>query len=196
MVPEDTDIPVATHEREFWKRYHSLRRLLDHLREDQHLVHQIRGQTVIPEQARDMAIHAITGELTRNYPVFIEFLADFIGFASQGLHKVDLHVDFTTVPGGPSEIDHCHLLIDGRKLDLPFDVGRRFIEKVPYEEGWEAVLSFYREEETRCDRMTGGSLDRCSLVIHEEIFPTRCYHISMRLPAQLLAAGRSGRRPD
>jgi len=195
-VPDDHDLIWGTHEREFWKRYHSLRQLLDHLREDQSLVHRIRDQTIIPEQARDMAIHAITGELARKYPIFIEFLADFIGFTSQGLHKVDIHVEFTTVPGGPSEIDHCNLLIDGRKLDLPFDVGRRFIERIPYANGWEAVLAFYREEETRCDRMTGGSLDRCSLVIHEEIFPTRSYHISMRLPAQLLASGRAGGKQD
>jgi hypothetical protein len=186
-VQDETNLPVATHEREFWKRYHSLRRMLEHLKEEQHLVHLIRDETVIPEQARDMAVHAITTELTRKYHIFLEFLSDFIAFSSQGLHKVDLHVEFTTVPGGLSEIKHCHLLVDGRKLDLPFEVGRRFIETIPYEEGWEAVLTFYRNEETRCDRISGGSLDRCSLVIYEEIFPTKSFHISMRLPAQLLA---------
>jgi len=168
--------------------------MLEHLKEEQHLVHQIRDETVIPEQARDMAVHAITTELTRKYHIFLEFLSDFIGFSSQGLHKVDLHVEFTTVPGGLSEIKHCNLLVDGRKLDLPFEVGRRYIDTIPCDEGWEAVLIFYRNEETRCDRISGGSLDRCSLVIYEEIFPTKSYHISMRLPAQLLADSTSRKK--
>jgi len=185
-MQDGLNILSSNREREFWKRYHSFRMMVEHLKAEHQLMHQIRAETVIPEQARDMALKAISSELGNKHQIFLEFFQDFIGFCSQGLHKLDLFTEFTTAEGGIAEIRHCHLLVDGRKEEIPVEIGRRFIDLLPHEEGWEAVLAFYRAEETRYDRLFGGNLDRCSLVIREELFPARCFHIAVRLPAQTL----------
>jgi hypothetical protein len=185
-MSEELSLPAVTYEREFWKRYHSFRQMIDHMKEEDNLVHKIKAATIIPEHARDMAMKAILGELADKRQIFLEFFYDFIGFCSQGLHRADIFVEFTSLPGGISEIDSCHLFIDRIREDLPVEIGRRFIEIIPHAEGWKAVIAFYREEETSFDRLLGGNLGRCSLKITEELFPSPCYHIAIRLPAQTL----------
>lgn len=185
-MQDDLGFPAITREREFWKRYHSFRMMVENLKAEQHLMQQIRGETVIPEQARDMAIRAISAEHANKYQIFMEFLEDFITFSAQGLHRLDLSAEFTMAPGDVSEVRHCHLIVDGRREEVPAGVGQRFMEILPHADGWQAILAFYREEETRYDRKFGGNLDRCSLVIHEELFPAHSFHIAIRLPAQTL----------
>lgn len=185
-MTEDLGLSAYTYEREFWKRYRTLRHMVARLKTGDIIVHKIRAESVIPEQARDMAVKALLEELTSNERIFLEFLYEFIGFCSQGLHHVDILVKFTSLPGGLSEIEDCFLIVDGRRDEMPVEVGRRFIDIVPHSEGWKEVLAFYREEETRFDRILGGSLDRSSLKILEELFPSPCRHIQIRLPAQTL----------
>lgn len=185
-MQEDLFIPSITREREFWKRYHSFRMMGELLKAERQLMQQIRAETVIPEQARDMAIRAISVEHAHKYKIFLEFLEDFISFSAQGLHRLDISAEFTIAPGDVSEIRHCHLIVDGVREEIPAEVGQRFMDILPHAEGWEAILAFYREEETRYDRKFGGNLDRCSLVIHEELFPAHSFHIAIRLPAQTL----------
>lgn len=185
-MTEDLSLPAATYEREFWKRYHSLRRMLEHLKSEDALMHRLKLETLIPEQARDMAIKAILGELTAKHQIFIEFFYEFIEFCSHGLHRADIFVEFRLFPGGMSEIDACFLIMDKRRDELPVEIGRRLIETIPCPEGWKAILAYYRREETRYDRLFGGNLDRCSLRITEELFPSTCFHIAIRLPAHAL----------
>ncbi|HON82172.1 MAG TPA: hypothetical protein PLN56_07770 [Methanoregulaceae archaeon] len=185
-MPDDLSLPAATYEREFWKQYHALRRMLEHLKSEDALMHRLKVETLIPEQARDMAIKAILGELNDKHRIFLEFFYEFIEFCSHGLHRADISVEFRVFPAGMSEIDTCSLIVDKRRDDLPVEIGRRFIETIPYQEGWEAILSYYRRKETWYDRLFGGNLDRCSLKITEELFPLSCYHITIRLPAQTL----------
>jgi len=185
-MPEDVNLPEATYEREFWKQYNALRRMLERLKSEDVLMHRLKVETVIPEQARDMAIKAILGELNDKHRIFLEFFYEFIEFCSHGLHRADISVEFTVLPAGMYEIETCSLIVDKRRDDLPVKIGRRFIETIPYPEGWEAILSYYRKEETWYDRLFGGNLDRCSLKITEELFPLSCYHIAIRLPAQTL----------
>jgi hypothetical protein len=186
MMTEELGLSPYTYEREFWKRYHTLRQMVAHLKAEEHLVHQIKSETVIPEQARDLAIRAIRDELADTQKVFLEFLYNFIGFCSQGLHRADILVDFTALPGDIYEIESCYMVVDGRREEITLEVARRFIDIIPVADGWEAVLEFYRREETRFDQILGGDLDRCSLKITEELFPSTCYHITIRLPAQIL----------
>jgi hypothetical protein len=185
-MSDDLSLPAATYEREFWKRYHSLRQMIDHLREEEVLIHRIKAATIIPEQARDMAMRAILGELADKRRIFLEFFYDFVGFCSQGLHRADIFIEFTVLSGGISEIHSCRIFIDQHREDLPMEIGRRFIDMIPVAEGWKAVLAYYRNEETRFDRMYGGILGRCSLTITEELFPSPCHHIAIRLPAVTL----------
>jgi hypothetical protein len=67
---------------------------------------------------------------------------------------------------------------------------------IPSTEGWKAILAYYQKEETRFDRMFGGILGRCSLTITEELFPSPCYHIAIRLPAQTLIEENNRKHPE
>ncbi|MCG7854935.1 MAG: hypothetical protein MIO88_03665 [Methanoregulaceae archaeon] len=183
-MTEDLSLPAVTYEREFWKRYHAFRQMLEHLKAEDYLMHRVKAETLIPEQARDMAIKAILGELNDKHQIFREFFYEFVEFCSHGLHKADICVEFRVFPGGMSEIDSCLLFVDKRRDGLPVEIGRRFIETIPYSEGWQTILAYYHREETRYDRLFGGNLDRCSLKITEELFPSPCYHVTIRLPAQ------------
>jgi hypothetical protein len=50
----------------------------------------------------------------------------------------------------------------------------------------DAILLFFREEEARYDKLFGGIMDRCSLQIMDELYPRRCAHVRLKLPAQSL----------
>jgi len=179
-------IPDSTYEREFWKRYSSVRQMVREIRREYLLLHQIRDERVIPEQARDLAVTAMARELSDKHQIFLDFFHNFISFGIQGLHRIDLQVSFTVLPGGIAEIEKCSLSVDGREEELPVEIGQQLVDFIPYEKGWEAILAFYRKEETRFDRLLGANLERCALVIREELFPTPSYSVMMRLPAQIL----------
>lgn len=185
-MTEELSLPASTYERDFWRRFHSLRQMINHIREEEILAHRIKTATIIPENARDMAVKAILGELADKHRIFQEFFYNFIGFSSQGLHRADISAEFTVLPGGRTEIQSCRLFVDQHFEDLPVEIGRRFIEMLPVSDGWKAILVYYQDKETHFDRMSGGILGRCSLTITEELFPSPCYHIAIRLPAQTL----------
>lgn len=185
-MQETMSIPDSIYEREFWKRYSSVRRMVREIRRENLLLHQIRDERVIPEQARDLAVTAMARELSDKHQIFLDFFHNFISFGRQGLHRIDLQVTFTVLPGGIAEIEKCSLSVDGREELLPVEIGQQIVDIIPYEKGWEAILAFYRREETRFDRLFGANLERCALVIRKELFPTPSYSVMMRLPAQIL----------
>ena len=185
-MQDNLSLPDSTYEREFWKRYSSVRQMIREIRRENQLLHQIRDETVIPDQARDMAVTAMLRELSDKHQIFLDFFHNFISFSAQGLHRTDLQVTFTVLPGGIAEIEKSLLFVDGRPEEVPVEIGQQLVDFVPYEKGWEAILAFYRKEETRFDRLFGANLERCALVINKELFPTPSYSVTMRLPAQIL----------
>lgn len=176
-------------EAEFWKRFTILREMRRHLQKMDALSGDIRAETAIPEQARDLAVKALAVEFQQNTRIFYDFLLNFIGTCMQGLHRADLEFSYTLLPGGILETDSCCLFIDEYREDLPPVIGERFAAATFRKSGvvkLDAMIAFYREEETRFDRLLGGNLERCSLVVLEEYYPKKCWYITMKLPAHVL----------
>ena len=176
-------------ETEFWKRFNVLREMRLHLQKMDTLIGYIRAETAIPEQARDLAVKALAVEYQQNVKIFFDFLLNFIETCNQGLHQADMEFSYTLLPGGILETDDCCLIIDEFRENMPPAIGERFAFATFGRSGaikLDAIMSFYREEETRFDRLLGGNLERCSLVVLEELFPKKCWYITMKLPAHIL----------
>jgi len=189
MADTSIDIRQGSTEDEFWKRYDGLRDMLLHMKKRVDLIRGIRAEAVIPDQARDMAITALTTELQGNKQVFFDYLLNFISVGMQVLHRVDLEVQFTIPEGTKAEMNSCTLIVDDTSQPLPVEIGTRFIAFILDRGGQkhlDTILTFYREEETRYDKLFGGSLDRCYLKVTEELYPRRCVHVTLRVPAQSL----------
>jgi hypothetical protein len=185
---EEVALHRSLHEEEYWKAYRTLTAMIRHMRARAILAHEIREEPSITDQAKDLAIKGIVAELSANRIQMYEALLSFISLATQGLHAVDIECTFL-LRDAKAEIGTTRLLVDGEAEDLPAEVGKLFVELILRNAGYqvvEAVMAFYRKEETRYDAMLGGSLNRCSLRVLEEKYPERCVHITIRLPAQTL----------
>ena len=159
------------------------------MKEQADLIRRIRKETVIPEHARDLAIGALSTELQDNKKIFFDYLLNFISISMQVLHNADIEMEFTIIGGERVEMDSNRLIIDRDTLDIPIEIGARFADIILESKGpkkLEAILSFYREEESRYDKLFEGILNRCSLQIMDELYPRRRAHIRLRLPAQSL----------
>lgn len=176
-------------EREFWNRYMDLRALLDERRTQSECIVRIREEQAIPPQIRDAAVQAVEDHLAASRRVFGEMLACFIAGAAAGLSAVDIEVSATILSRTTRTIQSCLLLVEGRAEEIPADIGERLIACILADESVpivEAIRRFYETEETRSDMLLPGRLDRCSLLILEELYPTSCHHVSIRLPASVL----------
>jgi hypothetical protein len=173
----------------FWKMDHAIGDMLLHLKSRSELLCQIREETVIPDQARDIAIKAISDEIRANKLFFFDYLLNFIGISMQGLHKVDVEFLFTLYEGGIIEMDKIYLIVDGEARVIPVEIGYRYITKIlknVSQHQPEYILQFYLSEETRYDTLFGGVMDRCTLEMMEEIYPKKCHHIKLKLPSQTI----------
>jgi hypothetical protein len=189
MVENQLEFRGNIPDEEFWKRYSGVKTMLVHMKERADLTRRIRGETVIPEHARDLAIKALSTELQENKKIFFDYLLNFISVSMQVLHHADMEIEFTIVEGGRIEMDSNRLIVDGEVQDIPIEIGARFISLILDSKGvkkLDATLIFFREEEARYDKLFGGIMDRCSLQILDELYPRRCTHIRLRLPAQSL----------
>ena len=163
--------------------------MLVHMKERADLIRRIRGETVIPEHARDLAIKALSSELAENKKIFFDYLLNFISASMQFLHRADIEMEFTILEGGRIEMNSNRLIVDTEILDIPIEIGTRFTGIVLDNKGpkkLDAILLFFREEEARYDKIFGGIMNRCSLQIMEELYPKRCAHVRLKLPAQSL----------
>ncbi|MCX6693127.1 MAG: hypothetical protein NT074_01030 [Methanomicrobiales archaeon] len=183
------------HEQEYIRRTRTLRVMLDHLKKKTALAECIKREESIPEQARDIAVQAISSEVAQGREVLFEFLANFITLAAQTLHAIDLEAGFTLLDSGALEPAGCAALLDGTRLDFPIEVAQRLALLVLGPGGSRAldargvlqkVIAFYEAEETRFDRILGGDLSRCSLKVHKEIYPGSRHLITIRLPAEVI----------
>ena len=178
-----------TPEDEFWKRFLGTRTMLVHMKERAELIRQIRGETVIPEHARDLAVNAIFTELEENKKIFFDYLLNFISVSMQVLHHTDIEIEFTITEDGRVEMDSNRLIVDREVMEIPIEIGARFTGLILGSRGPEKldeILLFFREEEARYDKLFGGIMDRCSLQVMDELYPGRCAHVKIKLPAQSL----------
>lgn len=189
MEGNPIELRGVTPEEEFWKRYSAILSMLGHMKERADLIRRIRGEAVIPEHARDLAIKALSTELTENKAFFFDYLLNFISVSMQVLHRADIEMEFTINEEGRIEMDRNRLVVDDQAQDIPIEIGGRFMNVILDTRGpkkIDALLVFFREEEARYDKLFGGIMDRCSLQVMEEIYPRRCNHIKLKLPAQSL----------
>jgi hypothetical protein len=176
-------------EKEFWNRYENLRSVLQHLTEQQALVERIQQEIVIPEQARDLAAKALSGDLEQTRRLFFEIFENFISNASVGLQTLDVECAFTAVTRDMVEIKWCTLWVEGTPLELPAEIGQRFAAEILSVSGGtpgDSFIQFFEREESHYDLKLGGIQNRCSLQVMEEVYPVKCLHIRFRLPAQSL----------
>jgi hypothetical protein len=176
-------------EKEFWNRYDNLKEVLRHLQDQEELLGRIRREEVIPEGPRELAGKALAADIEQTRRLFSEIFQNFVSGASQGLNRVDLETSLTILEGGILEVNRCALWVDGEPWEVPADLGKRFAEYIlAAGEGTpaEVITGFYEHEEHLSDLRLGGSLNRCSLQMMEEIYPARNLHVRIRLPAQSL----------
>jgi len=176
-------------EKEFWNRYDNLKDVLRHLQEQNELLERIRREEVIPEQTRELAVKALSADIAQTRRLFSEIFQNFVSGASAGLNRVDLEASITLVDGELLEVNRCALWVDDEPWEIPGDLGKKFAEYILAKgEGSpaEAITEFYENEEHLCDIRLGGSLNRCSLQMMEEIYPSKNLHVRLRLPAQCL----------
>lgn len=176
-------------EKEFWNRYENLRSVLQHLTEQQALVERIQQEIVIPEQARDLAAKALSGDLEQTRRLFFEIFENFISNASVGLQTLDVECAFTVVTRDMVEIKWCTLWVEETPLELPAEIGQRFAAEILSVSGGtpgDSFIQFFEREESHYDLKLGGIQNRCSLQVMEEVYPVKCLHIRFRLPAQSL----------
>jgi hypothetical protein len=176
-------------EKEFWNRYDNLKEVLRHLQDQEGLLDRVRREEVIPEGPRELAVKALSADIGQTRRLFSEIFQNFVSGASLGLNRVDLETSLTILEGGLLEVNRCALWVDGEPWEIPVDFGRKFAEHILSRgEGTpaEAITGFYENEEHLCDIRLGGSLNRCSLQMMEEIYPARNLHVRIRLPAQTL----------
>ena len=176
-------------EKEFWNRYDNLKEVLRHLESQNGLLERIRREEVIPEGPRELAGRALSSDIDQTRRLFSEIFQNFVSGAAQGLNRVDLETSLTILEGGILEVNRCALWVDGEPWEIPADLGKKFAEHIlSTGEGSpaEVITGFYEHEEHLSDMRLGGSLNRCSLQMMEEIYPAKNLHVRIRLPAQSL----------
>ncbi|HVP94023.1 MAG TPA: hypothetical protein VMS89_02510 [Methanoregulaceae archaeon] len=174
---------------EFQKRASDLQLMVSHMKGRADLIKKIGSEPVIPEQTRDMAIKAISCELKENLLFFFQFLINFINLGMQGLHHVDFEVGFTFFGNGIVQTDCCILHVDGKQLEIPLEIGTRYILAMfgsSDQQNPDFIEAYYKMEEAYYDRALGEVSGRCNLRVLEELFPKRCIHVTMKLPAQVI----------
>ncbi len=189
MRENEVELRGTTPDDEFWKRFSGVQTMLDRMKQRAELIRAIREEIVIPEQARDLAVKALSTELQENKKIFFDYLLNFISVSMQVLHRADIEMEFTIIEGGRIEMNSIRLIVDSEVQDIPVEIGARFAGLILESKGpkkLDAILLFFREEEARYDILFGGIMDRCSLQIMDELYPRRCAHVKLKLPAQSL----------
>jgi hypothetical protein len=176
-------------EKEFWNRYDNLREVLQRLQDQKDLHDRIRREEVIPEGTRELALKALSTDIEQTRRLFSEIFQNFVSGAAGGLNQVDLETSITLIDGEILEVNRCALWVDGEPWEIPVDFGEKFAGYILANgEGSpaEIITGFYEHEEHLYDIRLGGSLNRCSLQMMEEIYPAKNLHVRIRLPAQSL----------
>lgn len=181
----------SLHEGEFWKRSRTLCAMLEHLKGQECLIDALQVQVALSDQLKDAVLSALKTECTQNYQLFHDYLLNFLTFSFQGLHRVDILLSFSIMEGGGLQFESGSISIDGMQHGLPLQEGILWLEPIkgilgdlPRKDAVSAVLDLYKSLESKYDRLLDGSLDRCSLLLLDEVYPIECSHVRIRLPAQ------------
>jgi hypothetical protein len=194
MDPEKGYPSERTFNDEFRKRSSDLRLMVFHMKDRADLARRIGNETTIPEHARDLAVKALSNELSENLSFFSHYLINFINLGMQGLCHVDFETEFTFLGDGIVQTDRCSLYLDEERLDIPIEIGIRYIQSVfgsPDRQNPTFLEEYYKDKEGYYDRALGEVSGRCGLRITEELFPQHCIHAVMKLPAQALIENRA-----
>ncbi|HOT03177.1 MAG TPA: hypothetical protein PK069_03255 [Methanolinea sp.] len=179
----------SVHEVEFWKRYRALLRMMAHLESREQMIRELQEETAIPEKTRDEAVGHLKAEHSQNIGAFHDFLVNFSSLALQGLHRVDISIEFSFRDDGNLRCHRCVIYVDGRSRDLLVEEGQRLLSLLPrmgdelHPE--ESLIRFYEGLERDFDRNSRGELERCSLEVRQEIYPGSGFSAKIRLPAQV-----------
>jgi hypothetical protein len=179
---------------EFQKRSSDLRLMVCHMKDRADLARRIDSETTIPEHARDLAVKALSNELSENLSFFSHYLVNFINLGMQGLCHVDFETEFTFLGDGMVQTDRCTLYVDEERLEIPIEIGSRYIQTIfgsPDKQNPTFLEEFYKDKEVYYDRALGEVSGRCGLRIMEELFPQHCIHAVMKLPAHTLIENRT-----
>ena len=179
---------------EFQKRASDLRLMISHMNDRADLARRISSEAAIPEHARDLAVKALSAELTENLSFFSHYLMNFINLGMQGLCHVDFETEFTFLGDGIVQTDRCTLYISGERLELPVEIGTRYVQEVfgsPDQQNPSFLEDYYKNKEVFYDMALGEVSGRCMLRIVEELFPQHRIHAVMKLPAQTLVECRT-----
>ncbi len=181
----------SVHEAEFRKRYRTLEVMLEHLRNQEQLIQSLQEQAALSDQIKDAAVSALKTENAKNYQVFHDYILNFLTFSFQGLHRVDILLSFSIMDNDGLQFESGSVSVDGKEHRLPSEEGIRWmepLEKALGEPGrkntGDTLLDLYKTLELKYDRLLGGCLERCSLLLLEEVYPKEGYHVRIRLPAQ------------
>ncbi len=171
------------------QQYRNLQVIQHHISQQEMFLQMLDHEESFPDMARRLGKEAILGELHSNKRLFLDYLYNLITLSSDPGRFIDVEFHYISIGKGPIEVDKCLLWFDGAELPMPFEIGDRFGKGIVGDDSIDApqkILSFYKEAEVNFDRDFSANLDRCSLVILQEIYPVSSFHIRMRLPAIIL----------
>jgi len=194
----DIIVHSSVHEVEFWKRYRTLRKMIACLVSRENLVQALQEETILPEKTRDEALGFLKNEHAQNLVVFHDFLVNFISMSIQGLHHMDITLEFSFRKDGALMCQGNLLHVDEHVMVLPSEEGQRFISAF----SWiledlhpeESLIRVYKNYQERYDRDQGADLNRCRLEVRQEIYPGSTFHARLRLPAQVFIEEEFGQR--
>ena len=171
------------------QQFRSLQVIVDHIRSEEMFLQILDREDSIPDMAKRLSREAISGELSSNKRLFLDFLYNLIATSGDKDHHQDVEFKYVIIGKDLMEVDRCLLWFDDLELQMPYEIGEKFgaaILKDQYGDVAKNIMAFYKEAETRFDRELSGSLSRCSLLVLEEHYPQSAYHITMRLPVKIL----------
>lgn len=171
------------------KQFRSLQVVVDHIRSEEMFLQILDREESIPDMAKRLSREAVSNEISSNKRLFLDFLYNLVASGSGNNHRQDVEFAFVIIGEDLMEVDKCLFWFEDLELRMPFEIGEKFGKAIladQYGDVVKKIIAFYKEAEARFDRELAGSLERCSLLVLQEIYPQNAYHISMRLPASIL----------
>jgi len=171
------------------QQFRSLQVIVEHIRSQEQFLQTLEREDSIPDMARRLAREAVGGELRSNKRLFLDFLFNLISSSGETDRHQDVEFTYIVIGHDILEVDRCILWYEDLQIQMPFEIGEKFGKAILKEDFGDVpgkITSFYKEAESRFDRESFDSLDRCSLLVLQEHYPQSAFHITMRLPAKIL----------
>jgi hypothetical protein len=175
--------------RDIREQFMTLKVMAGNIKSQEQFLQMIDHQDVIPDMARRLSKDAISGDLLSNKRVLLDFLYNIISRTDENSPQIDIEFFFILIEKEFFQVDRCVIWLEHQELNIPFEIGEKFGRAILGEEKSDAVkkvMAVYKEYEAKFDREHFGDLNRCSLVILEELYPRSSWHIQMRLPVEIL----------